>query len=96
VCCAGSYPEIADDVVRGADCLVVDDWASCRKRGNLAAMVKRGALTRESIAMELPALVAQARAGGLPAHRLSVVVMIGIGALDVAIAEALVGNCGAD
>jgi ornithine cyclodeaminase len=90
VCCAGSYQEIADDVALTSDCLVADDWANCQKRGNLAAMVKRGVLTRESVALELPALVAQARAGTAPAARLPVVVTIGLGALDVAIAEALI------
>jgi ornithine cyclodeaminase/alanine dehydrogenase-like protein (mu-crystallin family) len=96
VCCAGSYQEIADDVALASGCLVADDWAACQKRGNLAAMVKRGVLTRDSIAMELPALVTRARAGNLPAARLPVVVTIGIGALDVAIAEALVGARRAD
>jgi len=89
VCCAGSYQEIADDVVLASECLVADEWANCQKRGNLAAMVKRGVLTQESVAMELPALVARARAGEVPATRLPVVVMIGLGALDVAIAHAL-------
>ena len=55
VCCAGSYQEIADDIVQASECIVVDDWAGCSKRGNLAAMVRRGALTRSSVRMELQA-----------------------------------------
>jgi len=89
VCCCGSYQEIADDIVHASQCLVVDDWAGCQKRGNLAAMVRRGALTQSSVRMELPALVAKARANEMIAARLPTVVMIGIGALDVAIAGEL-------
>ena len=94
VCSAGSYQEIADDVVLASECLVADDWAACQKRGNLASMVKRGALARDAVSMELPALVAQARAGNATAARLPVVVTIGLGALDVAIAEALLRSRG--
>ncbi|HMK78030.1 MAG TPA: hypothetical protein VK438_00190 [Xanthobacteraceae bacterium] len=97
LCCAGTYQEIADDLVLASDCLVVDDWAACQKRGNLAAMVKHGTLTRNSVRMELPALVTQARANGPIAARLPVVITIGVGALDVAIAAALLAQrCRAD
>ena len=89
VCCAGSYQEIADDIVRASQCIVVDDWAGCQKRGNLAAMVRRGALTRADVRMELPALVAQARTAGPTMAALPVVTLIGLGALDVAIANEL-------
>jgi ornithine cyclodeaminase/alanine dehydrogenase-like protein (mu-crystallin family) len=89
ICCAGSYQEIADDIVQASQCVVVDDWAGCQKRGNLAAMVRRGALTRSSVRMELPALVDQTRTNGPTAARLPLAVMIGIGALDVAIAGEL-------
>src|SRR5262249_51323638 len=92
VCCAGSYQEIADDIVQASNCVVVDDWAGCQKRGNLAAMVRRGALTRSDMRMELPALVAQTRNSGVVTARLPVVVMIGLGALDVAIANELLAR----
>jgi N-[(2S)-2-amino-2-carboxyethyl]-L-glutamate dehydrogenase len=90
VCCAGTYQEIADDLVHASDCLLVDDWTACQKRGNLAAMVKRGAVNRSSVRMEIPALVAQARASGPVAAHRPVVITIGIGALDVAIGAALI------
>jgi ornithine cyclodeaminase/alanine dehydrogenase-like protein (mu-crystallin family) len=89
VCAAGSYQEIADDIVQGSELRVVDDWAGCSKRGNLAAMVRRGVLTRADVQMELPALVTAAARGEVPPARLPVVVMIGLGALDVAMANAL-------
>jgi ornithine cyclodeaminase/alanine dehydrogenase-like protein (mu-crystallin family) len=89
ICAAGSYQEIADDLVQASQLRVVDDWAGCSKRGNLAAMVRRGVLTRDDVQMELPALVAAAAGGGVPSARLPVVVTIGLGALDVAIAAGL-------
>jgi ornithine cyclodeaminase/alanine dehydrogenase-like protein (mu-crystallin family) len=89
ICAAGSYQEIADDIVQASELRVVDDWAGCSKRGNLAAMVRRGTLTRADVHMELPALIAAAARGEVPTARLPVVVMIGLGALDVAIAKEL-------
>lgn len=89
VCCAGSYQEIADDIAQASQCIVVDDWAGCSKRGNLADMVRRGALTRSDVRMELPALVAQTQTSGVTTARLPLVVMIGLGVLDVAIAKEL-------
>jgi hypothetical protein len=52
-------------------------------------MVRRGALTRAAVRMELPALVAQTRTAGVTEAVVPVVAMIGLGVLDVAIAKEL-------
>jgi alanine dehydrogenase len=93
VCAMGSYQEISDDIIQSSEMLVVDDWVGCSKRGNLASAVRRGLLTRSSVHWELPDLVAR---GGSIAERVRspTVVMIGLGALDVAIAKELLTYSG--
>ena len=80
-----------DDIIQSSGMLVVDDWVGCSKRGNLASAVRRDLLTRSSVQWELPDLVAR---GGSAAEciRLPTVVMIGLGALDVAIAKELLSS----
>jgi ornithine cyclodeaminase len=89
VAALGSYQEIGADVIAAADMLVVDDWQSCSKRGNLAPAIRAGEITRASIRGEL----AELAAGRVPAGRgakLSLASLIGLGALDVALAGALI------
>jgi alanine dehydrogenase len=90
VCAVGSYQEISDDIIQSSEMLVVDDWSGCSKRGNLASAVRRGLLTKSSVHWELPDLVA--RSGSIANSeclRSPTVVMVGLGALDVAIAKEL-------
>lgn len=85
VCAVGSYQEIAEDLIAAADPLVVDDWKACTARGNLAPGIRMGTVTHAAIAGELPALVA----GRIPRPDLAkpmLVCLLGIGALDVALA----------
>jgi ornithine cyclodeaminase len=88
VCAVGSYQEIGNDVIAAAGTIVVDDWTACTKRGNLAPAIRAGRLTRASIGGELSDLVA-----GRVARKdraLSLACLIGIGALDVALAAEIV------
>jgi len=86
VCGVGSYQEIGEDVIVDAALRVVDDWGACCKRGNFAPAIRAGRIERSSVHAELAGLVAH----GLPESRreagLGVACLLGIGALDVALA----------
>jgi ornithine cyclodeaminase len=88
VCGVGSYQEIADDVIAEAGLRVVDDWEACRKRGNFAPGIRAGRMSRPSIHAELAELVVHGVPGPARAAMLGVACLLGMGALDVALAAA--------
>lgn len=83
----GSYRELPDETIESADRLVVDHVEQCLRRGALADMAGRDELS----ASDLDATIGEILDGkaGTPVHDVgrTVFVPIGLGALDVAIAE---------
>ena len=88
----GSYRELPDETVLGADRIVVDHTEQCLQRGALSDLADRGAVT----AADVDATIGEVLDGGDdpeagPAERV-VLVPIGLGSLDVALAEHLRTN----
>lgn len=82
----GSYQEFDDRFVLEASKIVVDNWDQCAHRGELARLVDRGILSRESVYAELGEVASGKKAGrGDPKERI-LVVPIGLGSHDVAVA----------
>ena len=92
VCAIGSYSEIRGDVVRWAELIVVDDREQTEHRGNLARFFARGSLRPQDIAGTLAEVVA----GRLPVLTRSsknrLVVPIGMGSVDLAVAHLAYGR----
>jgi ornithine cyclodeaminase len=86
VCALGSYQEIDETVIASANRIFVDNWAVCQVRGNLAPFVRSQRISRSDIAGEVADMVA----GKLPARtspdQTVLIVLIGVGALDIALA----------
>jgi ornithine cyclodeaminase/alanine dehydrogenase-like protein (mu-crystallin family) len=86
VCALGSYQEIDETVIARANRIFVDNWAVCQVRGNLAPFVRSRRLSGSDIAGEVADMVA----GKLPARtspdETILIVLIGLGALDIALA----------
>jgi ornithine cyclodeaminase/alanine dehydrogenase-like protein (mu-crystallin family) len=89
VCSLGSYQEIDERIIAQADRIYVDNWEAACQRGNLAHMVRSGALTRERIDGEVADVVAGKIAGRTSGDQTVVVVLVGIGALDIALGAEL-------
>jgi len=92
----GSYRELPDETIRGADRLVVDHVEQCLQRGALADMAERDELTAADLDATIGELLdrgdRQATSGG----DRTVFVPIGLGALDVAMAERVCSNTQSD
>jgi ornithine cyclodeaminase/alanine dehydrogenase-like protein (mu-crystallin family) len=86
VCALGSYQEIDATVVESAGRIFVDNWEVCQHRGNLAPLVRAGRITRADIAGEIAEAVAGTQAGRMSADEIVLTVLIGVGALDIALA----------
>lgn len=83
----GSFQEFDDDFVLGADRIIVDSWEQCRHRGELARLAHAGKLSREDVDAELGDVVVGRKPGrGGDAERV-LVVPIGLGSLDIAVAS---------
>lgn len=83
----GSYRELPDATIHGADRIVVDDVDQCLQRGALADLAERGELTREDLDETIGGVLdGDADEAGRPGDR-TVFVPIGLGSLDVALAE---------
>lgn len=89
VCALGSYQEIDSRIISGADRIYIDNWEAGRQRGNLAPMIQSGALTREEIDGEVAEVVAGKIAGRSAADQTLLIVLVGIGALDIALGAEL-------
>jgi ornithine cyclodeaminase/alanine dehydrogenase-like protein (mu-crystallin family) len=89
VCALGSYQEIDSRIISGADRIYIDNWEAGRQRGNLAPMIRSGALTREEIDGEVAEVVAGKIAGRTSDDQTVLIVLVGIGALDIALGAEL-------
>lgn len=86
VCALGSYQEIDATVVERAGRIFVDNWEVCQHRGNLAPLVRCGRITRADIAGEIAEAVAGRQPGRTSPDEIVLTVLIGVGALDIALA----------
>ncbi len=82
----GSYRECDDEAILGADKVICDHVGQCLHRGNLKPLVEEGRFGAENVYCTVPELAAgKAEAGDVSAQKI-VVVPIGMGCLDVAVA----------
>jgi ornithine cyclodeaminase/alanine dehydrogenase-like protein (mu-crystallin family) len=89
VCSLGSFQEIDGRIALEADKIYVDNWEASRLRGNLAPLVRSGALTREHISGEVADVVSGRIIGRTHDEQTVLIVLIGIGALDIALGAEL-------
>ena len=89
VCALGSYQEIDTRIILDADRIYVDDLVASQQRGNLAPAVRCGALARERIDGEIADVVAGKIAGRSSRQQTVLIVLVGIGALDIALGAEL-------
>jgi ornithine cyclodeaminase/alanine dehydrogenase len=85
----GSYRELPDATIRAADHLVVDHPDQCLQRGALADLAARGELGAEDLDATIGDVVDGEYRPSIGRDERVVFVPIGVGALDVAIAERL-------
>ncbi|MFB6234677.1 MAG: ornithine cyclodeaminase family protein [Halopenitus sp.] len=91
----GSYRELPDATIHGADRIVVDDVDQCLQRGALADLADRGQLTRADLDRTIgDVLDGDTDETWSPDDR-TVFVPIGLGSLDVALAECVYAAEGA-
>lgn len=86
VCALGSFQEIDDALIARADRIFVDHWESCEHRGNLAPMIKAGRFTRDDIQSEIADVIAGKGIGRGSDDETVLIVLIGVGPLDIALA----------
>ena len=92
----GSYRELPDDVILDADHLIVDHPEQCLQRGALADLADRGRLGRDDCDATIGEVLTEAYTDPLGVEDRVVFVPIGLGALDVAIAERVRETTGTD
>lgn len=85
ICALGSYQEIDGRIASVADKIYVDNWEACQQRGNIAPLIQSGVLTRADIDGEVPDLVAGRLPGRSSMDKTVLIVLVGIGALDIAL-----------
>jgi len=79
--------EFDDETVLGADKLICDSWEQCTHLGELRSFAESGRLTRADVYAEIGETVAGLRGGRESADEFILVVPIGLGALDIALAR---------
>lgn len=79
--------EFDDAFVLGADKLVCDSWEQCTHLGELRAFAESGQLTRDDVFAEIGETVAGLRPGRENDDESILVVPIGLGSLDIALAR---------
>jgi ornithine cyclodeaminase/alanine dehydrogenase-like protein (mu-crystallin family) len=84
---AGSFQEFADDAVRGMDKLIVDSWEQCAHRGELKRFAERNEINRDAIHAEVGETVCGIRSGRESVDERILVVPIGLGSHDIAVAR---------
>lgn len=94
----GSYRELPDGAVLGADRIVVDHTEQCLQRGALADLVDRGQVTAADVDSTIGEVLDADDGRPVGPDERAVFVPIGLGSLDVALAEHLrtngMGNAG--
>lgn len=88
----GSYRELHDETVLDADHLVVDHTEQCLQRGALADLARRGELTSEDLDATIGEVLNDDYDRSFEPDDRILFVPIGLGSLDVAIAEHLRRN----
>ena len=83
----GSYQELDDALVLSVDKVLVDNLEQCVHRGELAHLFEQGELTEEDIYGELGEVVAGLKPGRQSLEERILVVPIGLGSLDIAVAH---------
>jgi alanine dehydrogenase len=83
----GSYQELDDGFVLAADKIIVDSVEQCLHRGELARLYEQGLLSSTDIHCELGELVAGRKTGRESPDERILVVPIGLGSLDIAVAR---------
>jgi alanine dehydrogenase len=81
----GLAQELEDTLVLGADKLIMDSWELCLKMADIDRLVSSGALNREMLYAELPAVIAGACPGRVNDYERIVVRSEGLVAHDVAV-----------
>lgn len=79
--------EFDDEAVLGADKLICDSWEQCTHLGELRGFAESGRLTRADVHAEIGETVAGLRSGRESGDEFILVVPIGLGALDIALAR---------
>jgi alanine dehydrogenase len=79
--------EFDDEAVLGADKLICDSWEQCTHLGELRAFAESGRLTRADVYAEIGETVAGLRSGREHPDEYILVVPIGLGSLDIALAR---------
>lgn len=90
----GSYQELPDETVLSADRIVVDQVEQCLQRGALADLAERDGLTAADLDATIGEVLDGETGWGVRAEDRTVFVPIGLGSLDVALAEQV--HVGAD
>ena len=83
----GSYRELSDETIHAADQVVVDHIDQCLQRGALADLASRDGLTRDDIAATIGEVLNNGQRYPVGSEDRMLFVPIGLGSLDVAIAE---------
>ncbi|ELY61977.1 ornithine cyclodeaminase family protein [Natronococcus jeotgali] len=83
----GSYQELADKTILEADHVIVDHAQQCLNRGALASMAERDALGRTDLDATIGEILDGEYSGVIQADDRTLFVPIGVGAVDVALAE---------
>ena len=86
VCGLGSYQEIEESLVLKAHRIFLDSPEGCAHRGNLAPLLKSGRLRPDRITGTVADLVASKVPGRTSPGETVVIALIGLGALDIALA----------
>ncbi|MDP9481725.1 MAG: hypothetical protein M3P84_00700, partial [Chloroflexota bacterium] len=79
--------EYDDEAVLGADKLICDSWEQCTHLGELRGFAESGRLTRDDVYAEIGETVAGLRGGRESNEEYILVVPIGLGSLDIAMAR---------
>jgi len=82
----GSDPELDEAIVLGADKIYADNWVQNEHRGEFKRLIAAGKIARTDAQGELPSVVAGKVAGREAASENIVASLIGLGAIDIAIA----------
>jgi alanine dehydrogenase len=82
----GSYQQAEDDLLLGADRIVVDCWGQAAHRGELKPLVEAGRLSEQDVAAELGFVAAGVKPGRTSPQERVLGVLVGLGAHDVYVA----------
>ncbi|MCE5237412.1 ornithine cyclodeaminase family protein [bacterium] len=82
----GSYQQAEDDLILGADKIIVDCWGQAEHRGELKPLVEAGRLSEADVAAELGCVAAGVKPGRTSPQERILAVLVGLGAHDVYIA----------